>query len=167
MKSRCYSLRELTQLRPFEHLPEFRLSDQYYLEQLATVGLQVGEQPKLFKYRGAEDLRLVYDQQCPASGCVGLQQVIVDTVDEVLDAGLSDRVFDAYFFAYGGEQLFFRQSRIQDEGRFTIFGELIEHAATNRGLSGADLSCKKDKSAIRADSVNQVCQGLAMPSAHV
>ena len=60
--ARDHALRELFQLGPREHLAQLGLADQDDLQQLAFVGLQVGQQAQLLQHVGREHLRLVDDQ---------------------------------------------------------------------------------------------------------
>ena len=51
MVARRYALGELPQVIPRQQFEQFRLPDQYDLQQLALAGLQVGQQPDQLQQR--------------------------------------------------------------------------------------------------------------------
>ena len=60
--ARDHALRQLLELGPREHRAQLGLADQDDLQQLALVGLQVGQQAQLLEHVGRQVLRLVDDQ---------------------------------------------------------------------------------------------------------
>ena len=62
VEARDHALRQLLELGPREHRAQLGLADQDDLQQLALVGLEVGQQAQLLEHVGREILRLVDDQ---------------------------------------------------------------------------------------------------------
>ena len=161
------ALRELPQFRARQHRGELRLAEQDDLQQLALVRFQIGEQPHLLQHVGREILRLVDDQhRVPAPG-MGVEQVVVDAVDEHLDAGIAGRVGDAEFDADGREQFLHRQLGVEDVGDIAGFRNLLEQAAADGRLARSDLAGEQDESAIAAHAVEQVRERLLVALAQV
>ena len=81
MEARDHALGELLELGPLEHRAQLGLADQDDLQQLALVGLEVGQQAQLLEHLGRELLRLVDDEHVVLADGVGLQQEVVERVD--------------------------------------------------------------------------------------
>ena len=62
MKAGYHPLRQLLQLWPCQHAAQFGLAYQDDLQQLALIGLQIGQQAQLLQYVSRKILRLVNDQ---------------------------------------------------------------------------------------------------------
>ena len=100
---------------------------------------------------------------------VGLQQEVVQRVEVVLD-GRRARARrldgDAELVADRLQQLDHRQLRIEDVGDVAALGDLLEEAAADGRLAGADLAAQQDEAAAAAEAVEQVRERLAMALAH-
>ncbi len=153
-------------MRLRQHRAQFRLTDHDDLQQLALVGLKVGQQTHLLENLGGKVLGLVDDQhRRPAFG-VGVQQEGVDPIDQPLDALATLRMGDAELIANGGEQLLGGQLRVEDEGDVGFRRKLFEEAAADRRLAGADLAGQQDEAAM-VDAEQQVRERVAVLLAHV
>ena len=73
---------------------------------------------------------------------------------------------DAEFVADRLQQFGDGQFRIEDVRDIAVGGHLLEKAAADRGLAGADLAGQQDEAAAAADAVQQMRQRLAMTFAH-
>ena len=76
---------QLAQLPALQRLPKLRLSDQENLQQFMGVRLQIGEHADLLQHPGGQVLRLVDHQYRTLSLGMGLQQVIVEPIQEHLE----------------------------------------------------------------------------------
>jgi len=84
VEARHHPLRELLQFGLEQHVAQLGLADQDDLQQLALVGLQVGQQAQLLQHVDRQVLRLVDDQHVVQPRGVGAQQEFVERVDMVL-----------------------------------------------------------------------------------
>ena len=170
MEARDHALRQLLELGPLEHRAQLGLADEDDLQQLALVGLEVGEQAQLLEHVGREHLRLVDDEDVVLADGVGLEQEVVERVDVGLDrrrlaVGGGDRHVE--LVADRLQQLDHGELRIEDVGDVAALRDLLEEAAADGRLAGADLAREQHEAAAAADAVEQVRQRLAVALAHV
>ena len=124
------ALRQLAQFRARQQLTQLRLAHQDDLQELLLAGLQIGEQPHLFQHFRRQSLGLVDDEHhAPAAG-MGLQQVRVQGIDEVL-GGLVCRVQRMC----SSRQMLRRNSstadpRVDDERRIHVVRQLLQQVRT-------------------------------------
>jgi hypothetical protein len=140
-------LGQLAQLRRSEHLAQLRLAHHDDLQQLALVGLQVGEQAHLLEGVRRQVLRLVDQHDGAPAPRVRVEQVSIEPVDEHLDAVLPVRIGDVQLVANGGDQLQGCDARVQHQGHVGVRRQLLEQAAAHRCLAGADLAGEQHEAA--------------------
>jgi hypothetical protein len=163
-----HALGQLFEFGARKHRAQFGLADQDDLEQLAFAGLEIGQQAQLLEHVARQVLRLVDHQHVVQALCVRRQQVAVDRIHIPLYARASSdrRHLDMQLVAHGLQQLLRRQARIEDVGQAAVRGHLLDEAAADRGLAGADLAGEQHEAAAAADPVQQVRQCFAVPLAH-
>ena len=71
------------------------------------------------------------------------------------------------FFADRQQELGGRDARVQDQGDFGIARQLLEQAADDRRLAGADFTRQLDEATGLVDAVQQVRQRLRVPLTEV
>jgi hypothetical protein len=157
----------LAQLRSIEQTHQLRLTDEDDLQQLLLRRLQVRQQADLLEDLRAEVLRLVDDQHGAPPAGMRLQQVTVDRVDQHFEARGPVGIRDPQLVAYRRQELDVGQPRIEDQRDVDVGRELIEEAAADRRLAGADLARQLDESSGGANAVQEVREGLAVAIAHV
>ena len=99
-----------------------------------------------------------------------LEQKVVERIDidlhrSRLAARQLDR--DPELVADRLDQLGDGELGVEDVGDVAALGDLLEKAAADGGLAGADLAREQDEAAAAADAVQQVRQRLAVALAHV
>ena len=169
VKAGNHALRQLLQRRARHHRAQLWLANQDDLQQLALVGLQVGEQAQLLQHIGLQVLRLVNDEHRVAPGGMRCQQRGVQGVDVVLD-GFHPRhiglVGHAKLVADGAQQLPHRELGVEDVSDVAVLRNLLQKAAAHRGLARAHLACQQHEAAACIQPIEQVGQGLSVPLAH-
>ena len=143
MKAGNDALRELLQIGPCQHGAQFRLADQDDLQQLALIRFQIGQQTQLLQHVGGEVLRFVDDEHVVLPDRMGAQQELVQRVDEILDRGRLRplmRIRNAELFTDRLQQLGYRELGVEDVGDVAAFRELLQKAAAQGGLAGADVA---------------------------
>jgi hypothetical protein len=137
------ALAQLTQSRRLEHHVEFGLSEQDDLDQLARLGLEVGEQPDLLQRLRRERLGFVHDEQDAAPGFLPGQEEFIELVHELTTAlalGIeSELEID------GLHQLLGRELGIEEDRDLAGRLDALEQGATQCGLAGAHLSADGDE----------------------
>ena len=162
------SLRQLAQFRLVEQRAQFLLPDQDDLQQLGRRRLEVGEQSHLLERLRAEVLRLVDDQHDAPCASVRLEQVVPQQIHEGLGTALAGfRHGHMQFFADRQQELGGRDARIEDQGDFGIARQLLEQAADDRGLAGADFTRQLDEPSRLVDTVQKMRQRLGVPLTEV
>ena len=161
------ALRQLAQIGPVQHLIELRLAHQNDLQQLGLVRFQVGQEPHLLQYVETEVLRLVDQHDHPSAPRMGIQQVPVERIDQLLETGARPRVGDVQLITNAGQQLAGIQARIEDQRDVDVFRELVEQRPAKRGLAGSHLAGEHDKAAADTDPVQQMRQRLPMLGAEI
>ena len=155
---------------------QFGLADQHDLQQLALVGFQVGQQAQLLQHIGRQVLRLVDDEHAALAGGVTLEQKGVERVDVVLDRGRvrggSRR--DVELLADRLQQLGDGELGVEDVGHMAAGRNLLQEAAADGGLAGADVAGEQHKAAAgtacvmarAGHAIQQVRQRLPVALAH-
>jgi hypothetical protein len=135
---------------------------------LRSLRLQVGQQAQQFQQLGRQRLCLVDHQQALLAAGVGVEQEAVERVDIGL-AGGRRRVGDgdAEFLAHRLQQFHRRQLGVVDIGHAVAGRDLLQEAAADGGLAGADLAGQQHEAAAALQPVQQVRQRLAVPRAQV
>ena len=90
----------------------------------------------------------------------------VKQVGQRLDAVDFFRIVDPEFVAYGGDELLGGHLRVEHQRHIDVAGHLLQQAAANGRLAGADLAGQLDKPAALAEAVEQVCKRLPVAAAH-
>ena len=148
-----HPLGQLLQRRRGQQLAQFVLADQDDLQQLALGRLEVGQQAQLLQHVGREVLRLVDDQHAAVSGGVAAQQEDVERVEVVLHRRRARRRIrqgDVKLFADRLQQLADGQLGVEDVGHMAASGNLLQEAAADGGLAGADVAGQQHETATRA-----------------
>ncbi len=167
--ARDHALRELLELGPPEQVAQLGLADQDDLQQLALVGLEVGQQAQLLQHLGRQHLRLVDDQHVVLADRVRLEQELVQRVEVVLDGRLAAqrlRCRNAELLADRLQQLDHRELGVEDVRDVGAARDLLEEAAAHGGLAGADLAAEQHEAAAAVHAVQQVRERLAVALAH-
>ena len=97
------------------------------------------------------------------------QQVLVEWIKVVLDRGRANAFvpdFNVKLAADGLEQVTDRELGIEDVGDPAALGDLLQEAAADGGLAGADLTAEQHEAATAANAVEKVRQRLPMALAH-
>ncbi len=161
-------LRQLAQVRLLEQRPQFFLADQDDLQQFRGRRLEVREQAHLLERLEAQVLRFVDDQHDAASARMSFEQVVPEQVHQRLGAVAAfGRHLQVQFLADRQQELRRRDARVQDQRDFGMARQLLEQAADDRRLAGADLARQLDEAARLVDAVQQVRQRLGVPLAEV
>jgi len=164
-----HALRELLHVGPRQHGAQLGLPDQDDLQQLALVGLEVGQQAQLLQHAGRQVLRLVDDQHVVLPHGVRAQQELVERVDVVLD-GRHARplvpVGNVELRAHGLQQFLDRELGIEDVGHVAAIGQLLEEAAAHGGLAGADVAGQKHEPSPALHAVEKMRERFPVPLAH-
>ena len=98
-----------------------------------------------------------------------LQEEVVERIDVRLDRRrpvLRLRRRDPELLADRLQQLGDRELRVEDVGDVAALGDLLEEAAADGRLAGADLAREQHEAATSADAVEQVRERLAVALAH-
>ena len=95
------------------------------------------------------------------------EQMLVQRVDEQLAARRGSRIGDAQLVAQRGQELDVRELRVQDERHVHARRQLLEQAAAERRLAGADLPRELHETTTFTDPVEQVRERLTVRPAHV
>jgi hypothetical protein len=111
-------------------------------------------------------LRLVDDEHVVAARCVLRQQEGVQRVDVVLHRLRAGRHGRVELVADGLQQLGDGELRIEDVGDVAVRRNLLQEAAADSGLAGADLAGEQHEAAAAVQPVEQMRQRLAVPLAH-
>src|SRR5690606_19159832 len=140
------------------------LADQDDLQQLLRRRLEVRQQAHLLEQLRPERLRLVDDQHDAPPLRVSLEQLLVQRRDQRAQRAAgrdrhSQLVEDVL------DELARRQLRIQDQRDLGLLGELLEDAADQRRLAGADLAGQLDEAAALGDTVDQMRERIRMAAA--
>ncbi len=168
--ARDHPLGELGHLGPREQRAQLGLADQHDLQQLALAGLEVGQQAQLLEHLGVEVLGLVDHQHVVLPDRMRVEQEAVQRVDMVLQrrrAAAAGRDRHAELVADGLQQLERAELRVEDVGDVAALRDLLEEAAHDGGLAGADLAGQQHEAAAALQPVEQVRQRLAVALAHV
>src|SRR5690606_8396901 len=116
---------------------------------------------------GRKILRFIDDENGVAPTRVGCQQKCIQRIEQLLGAGVFFREGDAKLVGDRLQQLVRIQLRIDDDGDVDMLRNLLEQTTTDGGLARPDLACEHDETAVIADSINQMPQGLAMLLAEI
>jgi hypothetical protein len=164
--ARHHALRQL--LEAGDAPAQLGLADQHDLQQLALGRFQVRQQAQLLQQRRLQRLRLVDDdQRLPALG-MHLEQEAVERIDVRLEAvalGALQRR-QAELAEQRLQQLQRTELRVEDVGHHAAGRQLLEKAARDGGLAGADLAGEQHEAAAAAHAVQQMRQRLAVALAH-
>src|SRR6185295_5122045 len=115
-----------------------------------------------------EILRLVDDQHDPPALGMRRQQVMTEQIHQRLDAAATRlRHRHAQLFADRQQELGRRNPRVQDQRNVGVLGQLLEQAADDRRLAGADLTRELDETTGLVDAVEQVRERLRVPLAQI
>ncbi|EWS63906.1 hypothetical protein Y695_02857 [Hydrogenophaga sp. T4] len=169
VKARDHALCELLQFGPGQQVAQLRLTDQDDLQQLAGVGLQVGQQAQLFEHVGRQVLRFVDDEHGVLSCGVGGQQKSVERVDVVFGGGLTRTLVVHHhpeLVTDRAQQLDDRELGVEDVSDPAVLGGLLQKAAADGGLAGADLAGEQHKTATALNAVQQMGERLPVAFAH-
>ena len=161
-----HSLRELFEPGFGQSATQLGLTDQHDLQQLALVGLEVGQQAQLLQQLDREVLCLVDDQHALAALRMGLQQVAVERVDIGLDRRRSGHG-QTEFIAHRLQQFGLAEPGVEDVSHLAARRQLLEETATDGGLARADLARQQHEATSTAHAVEQMRQRLTVALAHV
>ncbi len=128
---------------------------------------EICQEADLLQHVGGQILCLVDDEHGATPSRVGIQQVLVEPVDQHFPAFRAGRVGDAQLVAHRGQQLDVGELGIQDERHVHLGRQLLEQAPAEGGLPGPDFAGELDETAPLTDSVQEMGQALAVPVAHV
>ena len=168
--ARHHALGQLLEFRTGQQRAQLGLADQHDLQQLALVGLEIGQQAQLLEHAGRKVLRLVDDQHVVLPARVRIEQELVQRIEVVLGRGAAAAargVGHMELVADRLQQLDRGELGVEDVGDVAMLGNLLEQAATDGGLAGADFAGQHHEAAATAlHAVEQVRQRLAMALAH-
>jgi hypothetical protein len=166
--ARDHALGQLLQLGPGQLVAQFGLADQHDLQQLAFLRFQVGQQAQQFQQLGRQRLRLVDDQHELLARGVARQQVVVQRIGPGLQAvGRRPGQRDAELLAHRLQQFHRRQFGVVDVGHLVAGRDLLQEAAADGGLAGADPAGQQHEAAAALQPVQQVGQCFAVHRAQV
>jgi len=160
-----HALVKLAEFGPRQQFLELRLTDQYYLNQLFLLGLDIRQHPDLLEDGGLQVLGLVDNEHHVLAPEALLEQKPVQPVDQLLLC--IRRGIDAEILVYRLQKLDFRQVGIEDDGAFGALVHLIEQVPAERGLAGADLARDDHEAAPLLDAVSKMRDGLLVLIAQV
>ena len=148
VEARNHALGQLLQLGTCQHGAQLGLANQHDLQQLARVGFQVGQQTQLFQHISLQVLRLVNDEHTALASRVALQQERVQRVNVIFDGGgcgSNGPKCDVELFADGLQQLHNGELGVEDISHMAAGRNLLQKAATDRRLTGANVSGQQYK----------------------
>ena len=165
--ARGYTLRQLPELRRFEHLQQLRLAQQDHLQQLARVGLEIGEKADLLQDVERKVLCFIDHQNDALLARVRFDEMAIDAVDELLDRVLLrlGRCISE-LLADRREQFRNRYSRVDHEGDVGVVGNPFEQASAERRLARSDFP-REQHEAAGPKSPLEMRKRFAVPLAHV
>ena len=111
-------------------------------------------------------LRLVNHQYRAAFSLMVAQQKLVQRVRENFEAVRSNGIVNFKFVTDRCQQLDSTERGVQHDRDVGIWGQLLEKASVEGGLTGAHLTCQHDKSTATAYTVQQVRKRIPMARAH-
>ncbi len=167
MKACGDSLCQLAQLLALQGFTKLRLADQKYLQQLVGVGFQIGEHANLLQHIGSQVLCLVDHQNGALPFRVGLQQVVVEPVQEHFERGLVGGEFDTELVTDRLQQFRGGQRRIENQRDVHLFRQLLEKCTADGRLAGAHFTRQEYKPATLPNSVEQMCQCFTVLPAEI
>ena len=167
MVARGNALRKLPELRRLEHLQQLRLAQQDHLQQLARVGLEIGEKADLFQDVERKILCLIDYQNDALVARVCFDEMAIDAVDELLDRILlclgrcvSELLADR------SKQFRGRYPRVDHEGDVGVVGNSFEEASAERRLARSDFPCEQHEAAGPKPPL-EMRKRFAVPLAHI
>ncbi|MDT4843669.1 hypothetical protein FQZ97_776040 [compost metagenome] len=169
VKARDHALCELLQFGLGQQVAQFGLADQDDLQQLAGVGLQVGEQAQLFQHVGRQVLCFIDDEHGVLSCGVGGQQKSVEWVNMVFSGGLTRTLVVHHhpkLVTDRAQQLDDRELGVEDVSDPAVLGGLLQKAAADGGLAGTDLASQQHKTTATLHAVQQMGERLPVAFAH-
>ena len=147
------ALAQLPQARAVQAVAQFRLAEQDDLQQLAVVGLDVGEQADLFEQFLGQILRLVNDEH----GFPALPGLFQQKFADGRDASSRSRPrFAGRIPLRWPSSIHPRSHRVQNDRGGKMAVELLQHGSAQRRLARAHLAGELDEALALADAVQQV-----------
>src|SRR5262249_45055468 len=162
-----HSLGQLPEIVAAKQSDQLRLANQDDLQELPGGCFEIREESDLLQHVRRQVLRLVDDEHRATPAAVRVQQILVELVDEDLPAFRSGWEHDAQLVAHRRQEFHVGQLGIQDERYIDLGRELLEQTPAEGGLPSPDLAGELDEAASLADSVQEMCQALAVPAAHI
>jgi hypothetical protein len=160
------TLRELPEPRALQDCQEFGLAYQDDLQQFLARGFEVCQEADLFEHLAAEILSFVDNEHGPPVLSVGLQQVLIQSVNEGLDAPGFGRERDAEFVADGSDQFGLRQAGIENQSNIGVRGQLSDQAPAERRFPRPDLAGQLNEASRLLHAVDQMSKPFPVPLAH-
>ena len=154
------ALAQLAQIVIVQALPQLGLAHKHDLQELAVVGLEIGQQADLFEELVGEILRFIDDEHGIAAGVCFGEEEAVDFGDGFQAIHALD--VEAELHGDGLDELVGVQDGIEDERGRKVGSELFEERAAKSGLAGTDFAGDLHKSFSFANAVKQVVESLTM-----
>ena len=137
------------------------MADEDDLQQLGGGCFEVGEQAHLLQHFRGQLLCLVDDDHDPPAKRMAREQVLVQSIDQLLDAAAGRfRYRHAQFVADALHQFQRRHPRVQDERHVGVVRHLRQQATHHRGLAGAHFARQLHEATRMGDAIQQMRQGL-------
>ena len=150
---------ELAHVRLIQLGVQFRLSEQYYLQQLGVAGLQVIQQAKFFQRIQRHRVSLIHQHDDALAFARLLLELVLyhahDDADPFAGGAQPEPVGDRI------QHLLARQAGIGEIDGFDMPGQFLKQHAAQHGFSAADFTAHLDDALDLADGVDQRIKDLA------